>query len=345
MTQWIEYNLMNSLTHRFSSIVSLSLGILLLGNIQTAFAATPTSLTLCVKNANGMVRVVYPPHHCRHHSESTVTLPLGTTTDTTSLLNGSITRVDETGSPSPTGKRVVFTGVDVQIVNGSGTTSGPTPVNNGGGNLIIGYNQATTTATLVCSNGQFANEADCLTGGGVWGRSLHSGYHNVVIGDGHSYSSYGGLVAGNENAITRASASVSGGRGNLASGSYSSVTAGSSNIASGEYSSVTGGSVNKSMGLHTWVSGGGHNTATSPVNSAGSFVGFGSSVSGGYGNISGGDLSSVTGGANNNAATNQSTITGGQNNVTSGIGSSISGGNGVNYGVFFGWAGGSLTSP
>ncbi len=345
MTQWIQNNLTNSLTNRFMSIISLSLGIVMLCNFNSTFAATPTSLTLCIKNSNGMVRVVNPPHHCHHRNEHTVTLPLGSTTDTTSLLNGSITRVDDTGSPSPTGKRVVFTGVDVQIVNGSGTTSGPTPINNGGGNLILGYNQTTTSAPLVCSNGQFSNETDCLNGGGVWGKSLHSGYHNLVVGDGHSYSSYAGLVAGNENAITRASASVSGGRGNVASGIYSSITAGSSNIASGEYSSVSGGSVNKSMGLLTWVGGGGHNTASSPVNSAGSFVGAGSSVSGGYGNTSGGDSSSVTGGLNNNARTNQSTITGGQNNVTSGIGASISGGNGVNYGVFFGWAAGSLTSP
>ena len=40
------------------------------------------------------------------------------------------------------------------------------------------------------------NEADCIANGGVWAGTHKSGSHNLVVGNQHNYSSYGGFVAG-----------------------------------------------------------------------------------------------------------------------------------------------------
>lgn len=202
-------------------------------------------------------------------------------------------------------------GANLQVVSGSGSTAGTV---NGVGNVIIGYNETSAGALTVCSDGTFSTQPTCLSPA-VWGANQHTGSHNLVIGSGHSYTSYGGLVAGNENAVNRVSASVTGGRNNNASGQYSSVSGGGTNLAQGDYSSITAGSQNKALAGFTSVHGGGSNTATAPVNGSGQFVGFGSSVGGGYNNTAGGDLTSV------------------------------SGGGGVNYSANQGWAGGTYTSP
>src|SRR5207253_11308856 len=65
-----------------------------------------------------------------------------------------------------------------------------------------------------------------------------SGSHNVVVGDEHTYSSFGGLVAGSHNSITGRFASVTGGGFNTASGDHSSVSAGGFNSASGDRKST-----------------------------------------------------------------------------------------------------------
>ena len=85
---------------------------------------------------------------------------------------------------------VIFAGCNVHVRNGQGSTASSNSV----GNLIVGYNES---------------------GGGSPARG---GSHNVVIGPEHSYSSYGGLVAGYQNTVSGAYASVSGGRFNEASG-------------------------------------------------------------------------------------------------------------------------------
>ncbi len=111
---------------------------------------------------------------------------------------------------------LTFSGINLHIVNGTGNTEGQV---NGLGNLIVGYNEP-------------------RTGGHV---AKHTGSHNVIIGSMHSYSSYGGLVAGSTNTITGKYSSVSGGQWNTASGDYSSVSGGHLSSAKGKYSTVNGG--------------------------------------------------------------------------------------------------------
>ena len=55
----------------------------------------------------------------------------------------------------------------------------------------------------------------------------------LVVGPEHTYSSYGGLVAGLNNNVTGANTSVSGGWDNNASKVYSSVSGGRNREASG----------------------------------------------------------------------------------------------------------------
>jgi hypothetical protein len=102
---------------------------------------------------------------------------------------------DITGLKAPD---VIFTGVNVHIRSGVGFTDDP---GSGLGNLIVGYNE------------------------NLFG-SPRTGSHNLVVGSGHGYSSWGGFVAGFGNTISGPYASVSGGSGNTAAGYASSVSGG-----------------------------------------------------------------------------------------------------------------------
>lgn len=191
-----------------------------------------------------------------------------------------------------------FSGMNVQVVNGTGTTFG-TP--DGMGNLIIGY--SATRGNTDCPDGFSCDR--------------RTGSHNLIIGDSHNYTSYGGLVAGFRNEVSAEHSSVSGGINNVASANWSSVSGGNKNKASGNFSSVSGGDDNEASGRLTWIAGGEHNQASANW----------SSLSGGEFNEASGEYSSVSGGKFNEASGKYSSISGGENNGASGDYSSISGGN------------------
>ena len=268
------------------------------------------------------------------------------------LSHMSIVHLDD-GSGNPVNKTIRFTGVNVQVVNGLDATNGapfdPDSVDpldtvvNGVGNLIVGYNEL----------------------GNPFGDD-RTGSHNIVVGHGNSYTSFGGFVGprdnmtsapfasvtggqlnmasgisssvsgGLNNTANGGQASVGGGRSNTASGYRSSVSGGRSNEASGFYCSVSGGAANKASGYRSSVSGGIYNTASG-------YYG-GSSVSGGLFNTASGGYSSVSGGAYNTASGYYigSSVSGGRNNVASGDFSSVSGGNNRSVSGKDDWAAGSL---
>jgi hypothetical protein len=130
-------------------------------------------------------------------------------------------------------KRVLFSGVNVQVVNGSGSES----TLNGLGNLIVGY-------------------ADIPFSG------FDTGSHNLITGDFNGWQSYGGFVAGDHNLLAGAFASVSGGAGNFASGENAAVGGGVGNTASAYGAAVSGGERNTASGTDAVVSGGSENTAS-----------------------------------------------------------------------------------
>jgi hypothetical protein len=135
---------------------------------------------------------------------------------------------------------VVVTGANLRIVNGLGTTE----TTNGLGNLIVGYNE--------------------LRSGG---RNTRTGSHNVVVGEGNNFSSFGGLVVGAGNEISGHFASVSGGQTNTASGDFASISGGIENTADARAGSISGGMMNRIIGLEVLgfeassISGGSNNIA------------------------------------------------------------------------------------
>ena len=135
---------------------------------------------------------------------------------------------------------IVFDGVNLQVVSGAGATDAAV---NGRGNLIVGYNEFPDPCDLPCDAAQ-----------------ARVGSHNLVVGRGHSYSSYGGIVVGDANQIRAPYATVTGGRRNVASGAYASVSGGYSNSASGDSASVSGGYFNTASGDGASVSGGSGDT-------------------------------------------------------------------------------------
>ncbi|MGA2225030.1 MAG: hypothetical protein ABSH41_11365 [Syntrophobacteraceae bacterium] len=165
------------------------------------------------------------------------------------------------------GPHVIFSGANVHIESGAGATNDNGSLT-GLGNLVIGYNEMVFNTS-----------------------ALRGGSHNLIVGPEHTYTSYGGLVAGWYNAVTAAFTSVSGGEQNIASGGAASVCGGSGNLANGNYSSVSGGVSNTASGLY-------------------------GSVSGGAGNIAYGMYGSVSGGAANTAVGEYASVSGGQNNAT-----------------------------
>src|SRR5437867_1511554 len=139
------------------------------------------------------------------------------------------------------GPHVLFTGCNVHVRSGSGRTDDN--VFNGGtlrglGNLVVGYNEVCTQPVIIPGCGS------------------RGGSHNLIISSEHSYSSFGGFVAGERNIVSGRSASVSGGANNVANGFVSSVSGGSTNAALGSFSSVSGGEENEALGGASSVSGG-----------------------------------------------------------------------------------------
>ena len=169
-------------------------------------------------------------------------------------LNGYLTFEILNGYPT-----ALFRGVNVQIVNGMGDTQ----TLNGTGNLIVGYNRP-SVGEFVCSVGFADSASACATNGGVWAQSLKGGSHNIVGGDFNNYSSWGGLVFGQENALSAPYASVLGGARNRAAGSFASIVGGTYNTASGIYSSVSAGSANHASGSFAAVAGGMRRIASGP---------------------------------------------------------------------------------
>ena len=188
------------------------------------------------------------------------------------------------GTDPNTGQETLtFSGMNVQVVDGTGNTDGPPT---GTGNVIIGYNE--------------------LRGGSLDART---GSHMLVIGRRNNYISYGGMVVGYENSASGDYASVSGGADNIASGQHASVSGGQNNTASGNWSSVSGGASNTaSGGAGTGFSGGYASVSGGSLNIAsGNYA----SISGGYGNTASYNGASVSGGQSNEAYGERSSVSGG----------------------------------
>jgi hypothetical protein len=184
---------------------------------------------------------------------------------------------------------VRITGANLRLVNGLRATA----TSNGLGNLLVGYNEPRQ------------------------GGNVETGSHNVVVGQGHNFSSFGGVVVGRQNEI---------------SGAFAAVSGGFDNTASGASAAISGGIFNRASGPSAMVSGGFDNTASASA----------TAVSGGRGNTASGESAAVSGGHGNTASGHTAAISGGQANTASGFTSSVSGGRNQTARGDFDWVGGSL---
>jgi hypothetical protein len=188
--------------------------------------------------------------------------------DNTALTNLVAALETKTAPMSLSGTDLTFSGVNVYVNNGSGATANT----NGLGNLIVGYNEANLDSYGVAAKAP--------------GTQTRVGSHNLIVGRGHEYTSYGSFISGqgNEstasyNAITGGSFNTAGGYGDLLAGSFNIATgaddaliAGANNSITSDYSSITGGTSNYVSGHWSSISGGQSNSVTGDKDS----------ISGGY---------------------------------------------------------------
>ncbi|HWW21398.1 MAG TPA: hypothetical protein VNZ06_11375 [Steroidobacteraceae bacterium] len=207
------------------------------------------------------------------------------------LALGRYVSVDSSAENGLKGPHIIFSGANVHIESGSGSTVD----SSGLGNLVIGYNEDAGSTSIIDGN--------------------RSGSHNLVVGPQHEFTGSGSVVFGYANFTSANFASVTGGECSAAGlTAYPFVCVDSSGAA--DAASVTGGFKNRASAFVSSVSGGAVNTAS----------GSGSSVSGGDGNTASGGESSVSGGGGNTASGGESSISGGFVNTASGLDSSVSGG-------------------
>jgi hypothetical protein len=173
------------------------------------------------------------------------------------------------------GKEIFITGANLHIVNGLDSTDcfaeGGAEIPdcpNGLGNLIVGYNELRAP--------EFPGHEP----------NVRTGSHNVVVGQTHNFSSFGGLVVGAHNDIFGTFATVSGGVNNTARGAFAAVSGGQLNAARGNVSTVSGGESNTAEGSSSVVSGGEGNAA----------IGDFATVTGGLNNIANGKWAAASGG-------------------------------------------------
>lgn len=172
------------------------------------------------------------------------------------------------------GQTLRFSGVNVQIVSGGGSTYG-TP--NGFGNLIVGYDESRGECDLQSSpTCDYPVERGCGSEDESDCHDDRFGSHNIVVGAGNDYEGVGALVTGKfnaadgqdsvvlggaRNAAIGRGAVIIGGEKSTAVGSFSLVAGGRKNYALGNFSVVEGGQLNRSLGRASVVLGGSGNTA------------------------------------------------------------------------------------
>lgn len=222
---------------------------------------------------------------------------LETTVASRDVLDGLVPFVSVSGSD------VKLTGANLVLQNGAGSTD----TVNGTGNLVIGYNAPRD------------------------GTNDKTGSHNLVIGDGHVYSSYGGFVAGEENSIMAPNASVVGGTFGVVEAELGTVLGGYKNHVEALYATVVGGygNVVLSDGMAASILGGMSNRTSGLYSSIVSGVdntigadGAAAAIVSGEGNTANGDTSALLGGYNNVVDGERSILTGGKY-VTVGDGQEI----------------------
>jgi hypothetical protein len=260
----------------FMAVASLTIGV------GAASAASPT--WLCVPEETGKPVTSGGSEGKCEAKNTKVELPPTAELATLNKILPHVAYAAEGIDKKPT---IQFSGTNVQIINGEGKTA----TINGEGNLIIGYDE---------------NSA----------KREQTGSHDLILGEDQGSTSYGAILAGANNSVTKPFGSVTGGADNTVSALGASVGGGTENKASGEFASVSGGDSGTASAQRASVSGGIGGTASADY----------ASVSGGWKNAASENYASVSGGANNKARGDDASVSGGEDNEAAGEGASVLGG-------------------
>jgi hypothetical protein len=236
------------------------------------------------------------------------------------LALGPFVSVDPNPEIGVIGPNITFSGANIHIVSGSGSTN-DNGAATGLGNLIIGYDEDPINPLTGDSSLGLPTIMQTSGSPSPLNPGDRGGSHNLVIGGGNRFTqaAFGGFVAGERNTINSFGASVSAGFNNAASGLFASVSGGVRNFASGLFASISSGGLNQASGTDASVSGGFENNAS----------GVAASVSGGFTNTASGFFPSVSGGGDNTASGQYATVSGGNDNTAGGFSTVVIGGNGV----------------
>ena len=207
---------------------------------------------------------------------------VGGLTDSVGLMQGQISFLDSRTSnleqrTSPLdydGTTLFVHGANLQITDGDPSATAP----NGLGNLFIGHNKDI-------------------------GGDFQTGSHNFVLGDGHSFNGFTGLIVGEDNTLRGNYAVVLGGINNEASNYWATTLGGFNNSATGFGATTVGGDSNHANGSRTLIAGGGDNVINSQN------VSYASIFGGTSGLIdSGSDASTILGGTAALISSSQSAV-------------------------------------
>lgn len=139
------------------------------------------------------------------------------------------------------GTELKFRGCNVHVENGEGSTG----TVNGVGNLVLGYNEGGAdlnrngSHNLVVGTGhRYASYAGMVTGRA---NRLLAPYANAIGGVGNSAAHDGLVLGGRANRSSGRAATVLGGYGNVAAGRFSTTAAGQGSVATGDYGAVFDG--------------------------------------------------------------------------------------------------------
>jgi hypothetical protein len=272
--------------------LALLAGVAVLGVLAAASAAMAAPIYLCLSEKAGVAKSGGLEGKCPANTAKVkykkIALPSEESEQQTLLALASHASYTESGvAGKPT---IRFSGVNVQVVNGEGTTASL----NGEGNVVIGYDETEKGP-------------------------LQTGSHNLVLGEENAFTSSGGIVSGIVNAITGQNASAIGGYQDTASGADSFVASGELDRASYFLSAVIGGDDNLASNQWATVTGGRQNVSE----------GLDTSVTGGLKNSAVHNYAVVSGGAGNKAVETESWVGGGESNTAEGYSSSIFGGKGL----------------
>jgi hypothetical protein len=235
---------------------------------------------------------------------------------------------------------VEFSSVNVQIVSGSGSTSGAV---NGEGNLVVGYAENPNSLDRSGSNNLIVGR------NGGW-----SGFGSLIGGLGNLMSADYGAAFGQSNTVTGNWSVAAGGEFNVAQTPWSFIGGGCDNLAgtgkhppkttcdkngggallgghsnqtTGPWATVSGGQFNRSTDLFSSIAGGCENIAGPGLRLSGLCLNGAEAVLGGFENTASGLEDTVSGGEVNVADGGAASVAGGQFNSATAGGASVAGGN------------------